>query len=336
MSKQNPKATDETTSVGFVTGTKNVLLNGLQLLGSTNGGGDPNSLVGVFMSAGSLAVNYVNDGDVNSSLSEKAWKLRGKINEVQKIGTIAYCAFDVLTDPMAFMNVLAMLMENLGNSIANLVSTVLEAAVIQITSALTNVISSVGNLITSVLKLIVSIAKLAKAFGDVKRNWFIEGANNAKDEKTTEYCEQLIATILACLLNQLLGDPIEKLKNKLVSRINEVGGNINSAIQYYLEDVDVLNNFIEREAGYVGTAAAQVQGFADSMKAQREAYELQQKAKANKSSKDGKAITDESSSKNDKTVSSTSNNAKNNTSGSTASTQTDAKKTDNTSVKEVK
>ena len=201
---------------------------------------------------------------------------------------MAYCTVDVLADPTAMAHVLQMLLENLGAAVGNLVGTVLDAVMNQVGAALDNVIHTVGSLVASVVELVVSVARLLRAFDSIRRNWFIEGANWRQSRISTQYCEQLVSTVLACLLNKLLGDPIEELKDRLVSRINLVGGSFNSAIQAELEDTQILANFIGREARLVGTAAAQIQGIADTNKRQAEAFALMNRAQeAAKPKKEG-------------------------------------------------
>lgn len=226
-------------------------------------GADPFGLV---MGGASLAAMTLREvALIPSPLSEQARKLLGKVEEAQRIGTMAYCAFEVTTNPESALRVLSTLMENLGAAVAEMVSAVLEAVSIQIEEALGNIIHTVGSLINSVLSLVNAVGSLVNALLSLRENWTIQG-NKWHDERiSNEYCEAMMSTLLACLLNKLVGDPIEKLKNRLVDRIDEWGGSINSAIQDELEDTQILSNYIGHEACLIGTAAAQIQGLSNSM-----------------------------------------------------------------------
>lgn len=86
--------------MGVVESMKGLASTGLSVLGFATEGNEETNTFGILMSAGTLAATYLGEaGEGSSTLSKKARALSQKVSKAQQIGTIAYCAFDVFTNP---------------------------------------------------------------------------------------------------------------------------------------------------------------------------------------------------------------------------------------------
>lgn len=65
---------------------------------------------------------------------------------------------------------------------------------------------------------------------------------------------------MACLLNKLLGDPIQTFQNKMVTKINQYGYTMNQAISDEFYDLNVMSAYIEQESFFLTKASYQMQG----------------------------------------------------------------------------
>lgn len=50
---------------------------------------------------------------------------------------------------------------------------------------------------------------------------------------------------MACLLNKFLGDPFAEFQKKIITKVNEIGYNVNQAISDEFYDLNVCAAYIE-------------------------------------------------------------------------------------------
>lgn len=126
--------------------------------------------------------------------------------------------------------------------------------------AIDTVISSVLGAVSAVWTLLNSILELTSIILNIPN--FIRQLSLGKlgDLLKREQCEELIAAIMACLLNKFLGDPFEKFQTKVLTKINEVGYNVNQALADEFYDLNVCAAYVEQEAFLLNKCSHQMEG----------------------------------------------------------------------------
>lgn len=146
--------------------------------------------------------------------------------------------------------------------------------------AIDTVISSVLGAVNAVWTLLNSILELTSIILNIPN--FIRQLSLGKlgDLLKREQCEELIAAIMACLLNKFLGDPFEKFQTKILTKINEVGYNVNQALADEFYDLNVCAAYVEQEAFLLNKCSHQMEGLYTSFGMELDPSE-QAKAAAN-------------------------------------------------------
>lgn len=143
----------------------------------------------------------------------------------------------------------------LALQIANVFATQIQIAISQVLGTVCNTITSICNLLKAIGNLIDAIAKIPDKFAalaNINIKWLLD-----KDE-----CEMMFAEIAACYMAKLL----KKLKvfdyaNDITNKINEAGFKLNQTIADELNDVNVMNNYLERESFLLEKSTRQINAF---------------------------------------------------------------------------
>lgn len=154
---------------------------------------------------------------------------------------------------------MAMSVVNIASALALQIA---QAFATQIQIAINQVLGTISGTVTAVMNLITAIAKLADAIAGIPEK-FAQLANiHIQWLMDRDDCEMMFAEIAACYMAKLL----QKLKifdyaNQITNKINQVGSNINQSIADELYDVNVMNNYMERESFLLNKCSRQINAF---------------------------------------------------------------------------
>lgn len=165
----------------------------------------------------------------------------------------------------------------------------MDAVLQQVGMAVDTVINSVLGAISAVWELLNAILELTSVILNIPN--FIASLSRTKFNELIkrEQCEELIAAITACLLNKFLGDPIADFQKKIISKINEVGYNVNQALTDEFYDLNVCAAYVEQEAFLMNKCSHQMEGLYTQFGMELDPSE---EAKKNAEKQKGKATID--------------------------------------------
>lgn len=222
------------------------------------------SAVGVTINARANLGIDVPNGIVNNILGfveeETDIDIVGAINDLSLYAKLLYCFGTVMTSPQSMFNILSGMAVNLAGTLAQAMGEVMEALMMQIDMAITTTLGTVSNAINAVLSLIDSIVSIVKVLANLPKLFVLGGLDIKAFLLSREACEEVLASILACLLNKFFGDPIETFKNKLIGKINEYGYTANQALVDEFADINVISAYVQQESFLLTKASYQMEG----------------------------------------------------------------------------
>lgn len=201
--------------------------------------------LGVFVPNGVLQLLIADSGD---SVERALVEIAGDIAFQNKTATAIYCAGVGLANIDAIFGMLNNVACNLCGVMAQILNNVMSAVQMQINIAVDTVIGSVGKLIDSVLELINGILRLTDTLLGVPQALRDAAIRKMNDRTAADKCMDMIADILACMLNRYVGDPLMKFQNRIIDKIHETGFTMNQALADEFADVNILSNYILQES----------------------------------------------------------------------------------------
>lgn len=163
-------------------------------------------------------------------------------------------------------HVASTILGGVAGSVVNIASAltmqVINAFATQISIALDQILGTANSLLNNIANLFKALTKLIDAIRTIPGK-FAELANMHLDLlMTRDECEMMFAQIAACYLNKILQKSgIFSFVNKLTNQINSAGSEINQSISDELEDVNIMNNYLNRESYLLNKASIQINNF---------------------------------------------------------------------------
>lgn len=136
----------------------------------------------------------------------------------------------------------------------------MNALMMQIDMAISTVVGTVTNAINAVMSLIDAVVSIIKVLANLPKLFTLGGLDIKIFLLSRDACEEVMASILACLLNKFFGDPIEKFKNKMIDKINEYGYTANQALADEFADINVVSAYVQQESFLLTKASYQMEG----------------------------------------------------------------------------
>lgn len=191
-----------------------------------------------------------------SSVKQSAQNL---IQITKQIACLKYLG----TDPG---HVAASLLGGMAGSIANVASTlamqIVTAFSTQISIAIDQILGTATGVITTIANLLVAIKNLAQAISAIPDKFRELGNFNVNWLMSREECEAMFANIAACYMMKFLNKTkLFDTVNKITNKINEYGSEMNEEIANELNDVNVMNNYIQKESFMLNKASIQMNNF---------------------------------------------------------------------------
>lgn len=203
-----------------------------------------------------MMIDATKEGDYGTA----AQNFGEALEDISVASQFLYCFGEMVANPAMFGSMLTGMASNLCGTMAQVMNTITDALMYQVGLAIDGVIGSVSRAINAVIDLINSVLDLINVIVNLPKLIAQLASANWLNWKKVERCDEIVAAILACLLNKLLGDPIQTFQNKIVSKINEYGYNINQAISDEFYDLNVLTAYVEQEAFFLNKANYQMEG----------------------------------------------------------------------------
>lgn len=128
----------------------------------------------------------------------------------------------------------------------------------QIRQMIAQILGTALNVVKSILSLINSIVDLVAAIKDMIDSFRNLAIDFSKLWLERQECEMMFGMIAACFFNKLIGNKLEKFKQKTLNKITEVGQDLNQHVADSLADVNTIANYVERESFMLNKATAQL------------------------------------------------------------------------------
>lgn len=201
---------------------------------------------------------------VDSELSFNS--LSDSINSIQQLkGAVAQganmvnCAWTLMTTSQG-LDFLGQLAAGALGAVSSVVEQIWDAIAVQIHAAVSQVVGTFLNLVDAFQSLITSVLLLADSilnfFGSLS-----EFANlTFKLKLEQKECADFYASIAACLLNKYLGPYLDEFTNKVVTQVNELGGDFNALLYQELQDVNIFSSYAKQQAFLLKKASLQING----------------------------------------------------------------------------
>lgn len=198
----------------------------------------------------------LDEGDSGTAMQN----LGEAMTDISVAGQFLYCFGETMLNPSQLGSMLTGMATNLLGTMAQVMNAITDALMYQVSIAISTVIGSVMSAIEAVMSLINSILDLINLIVNLPKLIYELATGSWFNWKKIERCDEVVAAILACLLNKLLGDPIQTFQNKMVEKINEYGYTANQAIADEFYDLNVITSYIEQEAFFLNKANYQMEG----------------------------------------------------------------------------
>lgn len=105
-----------------------------------------------------------------------------------------------------------------------------------------------------------SVLLLFDIICDTVKSWFDWSNTKIELELQQENCKDMFASIAACFLNKYLGNYLDDFAEKTVSKIKEMGNQLNEEIYEGLQDVNTFSSFAKQESFLLKKAYIQIKG----------------------------------------------------------------------------
>lgn len=181
------------------------------------------------------------------------------INDLSLYAKLLYC-FGATFSFESWGNILSGMAGNLAGTLAQVMGEIMSALMLQVDMAINTVIGTVTNAINAVLSLIDAVVSIIRVLANLPKLLEVGGLEIQKFLLSREACEEVIASILACLLNKFFGDPLEVFKNKMIDKINEYGYTANQALVDEFADINVISAYVQQESFLLTKASYQMEG----------------------------------------------------------------------------
>lgn len=198
------------------------------------------------------------DGAEITSIGDAVSAIKTAAQSVVQGLRMAGCVVGTLANPSSFLNILNQIGGMLATYAMQFADDIMNAIGQQIRQMVAQIMGTALAVVRSILSLINSIADLVTAIINIFDNFHWAGWNSRSFWLERQQCEQMFGMIAACFFNKLIGNKLEKFKEKAISKINEVGQDINKHIANELADVNTMANFVERESFLMNKATAQL------------------------------------------------------------------------------
>lgn len=180
-------------------------------------------------------------GALASDLASSVAKINGLVHNT-------YCIGQSITDPATLLNMLDQMAGNLVATAIDMAGRIFNCIEGQIKGAISKVTGAISKLINSVLDFLNVVENLLEQVDQLITNLAKMGEVTFSKFTAQDDCEYFLSSVAQCLLNKLIGSNLENFEQKVTSKINKLGGNVNQAITEELSSTKNLTNFINKEA----------------------------------------------------------------------------------------
>lgn len=187
-------------------------------------------------------------------------------NLTQTARTI-YCVGQLITNPMMLLDTVGLMaagassiMLDMADRMVKLVKNQLTQALSQINGAFTSLGKGISEYIDELRNFVKSIESLCTAIGNFIDNLDVSAQIEYDEFCSKEDCEFMFAMMAACLLSKLIGNKLQEFEQKITTKINNKGAELNDALAESISEVGNITGYLEREKFMMEKASKQLDG----------------------------------------------------------------------------
>lgn len=192
-----------------------------------------------------------------NSVSDAKNFVQGALSNLTQGANLINCGIHTLSNYNIFLGQLA---SGLTVMAARIADEFFDVIMCQINSAVSQIIGGVISIIKAVHDIWTSMVLLWKSLENLYESWTTWSNINFEWKLNEENCIDMYASIVACLLNKLLGEYISSFKHKVISEIDKFGNDLNAQIYDKLNDTRVISQFADRQSFLLKKASLQING----------------------------------------------------------------------------
>lgn len=201
------------------------------------------------------------EGTNGGGLSDLANSVTKTMENLNRLGNMAYCLGEMILHPDMMLGVLDNIASSMLAVATEIAGRLVDCVMGQVLQAFGTVVGSITNLLNSILDFMNAVLKLFATINNLIESLFKDGKKKHRTFLNREDCTYMFANMAKCMLNKLIGDKLQKFEDKAISKITEVGQDINTSLAEGFQDVNDLGNFVSHESFLMNKASNQLAMF---------------------------------------------------------------------------
>ena len=193
------------------------------------------------------------------SLQETKTSIQQIKGAIAQGANMVNCAWTLMTTSQG-LDFLSQIATGALGAISSVIDQIWDAVAVQIHAAINQVVGTFLNLVQAFQSLITSVLLLADAIVNFFSSLSQFADMTFKLKLEQKQCADFYASIAACLLNKYLGPYLDEFTNKVISQVNDLGGQFNALLYQELQDVNTFSSYAKQEAFLLKKASLQING----------------------------------------------------------------------------
>lgn len=205
------------------------------------------------------------DGAQITSLGDAVNAVRTAAQNVVQGLRMAGCVVMAFTNASMALNVLNQIGGMAATYALQFAGDIMAAIGQQLMQLLAQILGTVLNVVRAVLSLINAIVSLLAAIKELIDSLLNMGITLKNFWLNQQQCEMMFGMIAACFFNKLLGNKLEKIKQRAIDKITQAGQAANVHLANTLADTNTIANYVEQESFMLNKATAQLRATSNTI-----------------------------------------------------------------------